>query len=203
MASTKKTLLLRLAHKGLLRPRDLAKARIPRAYLTRLCEERLLEKVDRGVYRMANSSISENYSTAQVAKRLPYATVCLISALQIHQLTTEIPHAVWIMIDRNGRAPKATNTKLQVVRASGAASTHGVEVCMMDGVRVRVTTPAKTVADCFRYRRHVGMDVALEALRDYLRKRSGTVDAVVEAAQADRIYTFMRPYLEALAFEIC
>ena len=94
--------------------------------------------------------------------------------------------------------PTVGYPKLEIVRASGAARTHGVETRAVDGVEVRVTSPAKTVADCFRYRRHVGLDVALSALKDYLAKRRGTIDALVAAARADRIYKFIRPYLEAL-----
>jgi hypothetical protein len=102
------------------------------------------------------------------------------------------------MIDRHGRSPKLAYPKIEVVRASGLAREHGRMVRIIEGVKVTLTTPAKTVADCFRYRRHVGLDVALAALREYLSKRRGGVDALVAAAQADRIYPFMRPYLEAL-----
>jgi predicted transcriptional regulator of viral defense system len=130
---------------------------------------------------------------------VPHAVVCLLSALQFHGLTTEAPHAVWVLIDRHARVPKLTYPKLEVVRASGAARTHGVETRTIEGVQVQLTTPAKTVADCFRFRRHVGLDVARSALEEYLRKRKGGIDALVEAARADRIYPFMRPYLEALA----
>ena len=143
--------------------------------------------------------MTELHSLAEVAKRLPRATICLASALQVHELTTEAPHAVWVLIDRHARTPRLSYPKLEVVRASGAARDHGVETRTIEGVRVQVTTPAKTVADCFRYRRHVGLDVALAALRDYLRKKRGGVDALLEAARADRIFALMRPYLEALA----
>jgi len=110
-----------------------------------------------------------------------------------------VPHAVWVLIDRHARFPKVASPKLEIVRASGAAKTHGVETRTIEGVKVTLTTPAKTVADCFRFRRHVGLDVALAALKDYLRQRKGSIDALADAARADRIYAFMRPYLEALA----
>ncbi len=116
----------------------------------------------------------------------------------MHGLTTESPHAVWVLIDRRARMPKLGYPKLEVVRASGPAREHGVETRVIDGVNVQITTAAKTVADCFRFRRHVGLEVALAALKDYLTKRRGSVDALVEAARADRIYPLMRPYLEAL-----
>ena len=197
---TRKTdALLRLARRGPLRARDLEEVGVPREYLRRLRDRGVLEQVDRGLYRIADAPVTELHSLAEVGARVPHATVCLLSALQLHGLTTEVPYAVWVLIDRHARMPKVAYPKLEVVRASGPAREHGVEVRQIENVRVRVTSPAKTVADCFRYRRRVGLDVALAALRDYLRKYRGGIDALVEAARADRVYTFMRPYLEALA----
>jgi predicted transcriptional regulator of viral defense system len=199
MAPTYKTAeLIRLARKGPIRARDLAKAEIPRTYLSRLCESGVLEQVDRGLYRLADARVTELHSLAEVAKRVPHAVVCLLSALQVHGLTTEAPHAVWVMIDTHARAPKIAYPKVEVVRASGKARSHGIETRMIENVPVRLTTPAKTVADCFRYRKHVGLDVALASLREYLRKHRSGIDALTTAAKADRIYAFMRPYLEAL-----
>ena len=191
--------LLELARKGPVRARDLDQAGIPRAYLKRLCDRGVFERVDRGLYRLAEAPMTELSSLAEVQKRVPHAIVCLLSALQVHGLTTESPHAVWVLIDRRARLPKLAYPKLEVVRASGSARTHGVETRLVDGIKVHLTTPAKTVADCFRFRRHVGLEVALSALKDYLRKRRGSMDALVAAARADRIYALMRPYLEALA----
>ena|ERR1043166_1942617 len=199
MGPSKTADLLRIARRGRLRARDLDTRRIPRAYLRRLIERGMLERVDRGLYRLADASATELTSIADVAMRVPHATVCLLSALQIHGLTTEAPHAVWIMIDRHARAPKLATPSIEVVRASGMARSMGIERRRIEGVQVQLTTPAKTVADCFRFRRHVGLDVALSALRDYLRKHRGGVDKLVEAARADRIVAVVRPYLEALA----
>ena len=196
---TKTAALLRMARKGPVRARDLEGAGIPRTYLSRLTEHGLLEQVDRGLYQLADGQVTELNSIAQVAARVSHATVCLLSALQLHGLTAEVPHAVWIMIDRHGRMPKLTYPKLEVVRASGKAREQGLSTRLVEGVRVSITTPAKTVADCFRYRSHVGLDVALTALRDYLRKHRNGIDALVLSAKADRIYPLMRPYLEALA----
>jgi predicted transcriptional regulator of viral defense system len=181
------------------RARDLVHASIPRAYLKRLCDRGLLEQVDRGLYWLADAPVTELSTLAEVSKRVPHAVVCLLSALQVHGMTSEVPHAVWVLIDRHARMPRITTPTLEVVRASGKALEHGVETRVIDGVQVQVTTPAKTVADCFRFRRHIGLEAALAALKDYLRKRKGTIDALVEAARADRICAFMRPYLEALA----
>jgi len=197
--ATKIDTLLRLARKGPVRARDLDKANIPRAYLRRLCDRGLLVQVDRGVYRHVDAPATELHSLAEVAVRIPHATVCLLSALQVHELTTELPHAVWVMIDRHARMPKVTHPKLEVVRASGRALQHGRQSRRIEGTVVQITSAAKTVADCFRYRQHVGLDVAMTALKDYLRKRRGGMDALVEAAHADRVYSLMLPYMEALA----
>jgi predicted transcriptional regulator of viral defense system len=198
-APTKTTTLLRLARKGPVRARDLDEAGIPRAYLKRLRDRGMLEQIDRGLYRLADAPVTELSTLAEVSKRVPHAVIGLLSALQVHGMTTEVPRAVWVFIDRHARMPKVTSPTLEVVRASGQALVHGVETHVIDGVKVQVTTPAKTVADCFRFRRHVGLEVALAALKDYLRKRKGSIDSLVEAARADRIYAFMRPYMEALA----
>ena len=195
---TKADALLRLARKGPVRARDLDEAAIPRTYLQRLRDRGLLEQVDRGLYRLADARVTELQSVAEVVKRVPHATVCLLTALQIHGLTTEAPHAVWIMIDRRARSPKIAYPTVKVVKASGPARAHGVESRTMDGVRVALTSPAKTVADCFRYRQHVGLEVAIAALREYRRKHRGGVNALFEAARADRVYAFMRPYVEAI-----
>jgi predicted transcriptional regulator of viral defense system len=202
----KTTELLRLARGGPLRARDLAAAGIPRAYLTRLSERGQLEHVGRGIYRLPDAPVTELHAVAQVAKRVPHATVCLLSALQIHGLTTEVPHAVWIMIDTRARRPKIDTPAIEIVEAHGPARAHGVETRKIEGVLVSVTAPAKTVADCFRYRRHVGLEVAIAALREYLQRREpggsrreNRIDALVAAARADRVYSVMRPYLEALA----
>jgi predicted transcriptional regulator of viral defense system len=196
-APTKKHAVLQLAKSGPVRARDLAAAGVPRAYLKRMLNEGLLEQVDRGLYRLADGPTTELGSLAEVAKRVPHAIICLLSALQVHGLTTELPHAVWVLIDRRARAPKIAYPRLEVVRASGVARTLGVETRLIEGVKVAITNPAKTVADCFRYRKHVGLDVALAALRGYLRAHRGGRDALAEAARADRVYAFMRPYLEA------
>lgn len=196
---TKSQLLLKLAKKGPVRALDLDTIGVPRVYLKRLCESGELERIDRGLYRLASADVTELSSLADVSKRVPHAAVCLLSALQLHGLTTEVPHAVWLLIDREARTPSIKSPKLEIVHASGTARTHGLERRVIDGVKVTLTTPAKTVADCFRYRRHVGMEVAISALKDYLRKRKGTVDVLVAAARADRVLVFMRPYLEALS----
>jgi predicted transcriptional regulator of viral defense system len=197
--SNRTAVLLDLARKGPVRARDLDEAGVPRSYLQRLCDRGLLERVDRGLYRLVDAPITEHHSLAEVGKRVPHGIICLLSALRFHELSTENPHAVWVMIDRRARYPRTAYPPLEVVRASGAAREHGLWIRRIEGVSVRITTPAKTVTDCFRYRRRVGLDVAIAALRDYLRTHRGGIDALVNAARADRVYTILRPYLEALS----
>lgn len=202
---SKTSALLKLAKRGPFRARELDDVGIPRAYLRRLVDQGKLEHAARGLYQLPGADVTELHTLAEVSLRVPKATVCLLSALQVHGLTTEAPHAVWLMIDTRARAPILDTPSIEIVRASGEARDHGVETRKVEGVSVRVTTPAKTVADCFRYRRHVGLDVALAALRDYVagarargRRPDMTIDALMAAAKADRVAVLIRPYLEAI-----
>jgi predicted transcriptional regulator of viral defense system len=184
--------------RGMVRPRDLEALGIPRTVLKRLVERGQLVRRSRGVYIAADHEPTRHTDVAEVCARAPNATVCLISALDFHELTTQIPHAVWIMIDRSGRRPKIERPPIHIVYASGQARTAGVETHKVEGVKVAVTNPAKTVADCFKYRDHVGQDVAIEALRDCLRQRKATPSDVYEMAKTDRVTKIMRPHIEAL-----
>ena len=183
---------------GMIRSRDLDAIGVPRTVLKRLVDRGDLMRRSRGVYTAADHEATRHTDLAEVCARAPKATVCLISALEFHELTTQIPHAVWIMINRIGRRPKIDHPPIRVVHASGEALTYGVEIHAIEGVDVRVTSPAKTVADSFKYRDHVGLDVAIEALRDCLRHRKATPSQVYEMAKIDRVATTIRPYFEAL-----
>lgn len=155
------------------------------------------------------TDLSELHSLAEVSKRAPHTTMCLLSALQVHGFTTELPSAVWVLIETHARGPKIDSPTLRVIRASGEALTYAVETRIVEGVPVKITDPAKTVADCFRYRRHVGIDVAVAALRDYLaqsrrprsRPKVSSIGSLIAAAKVDRIFQFMQPYIEALVTE--
>lgn len=184
--------------RGMVRPRDLEALDIPRAVLKRLVERGQLVRRSRGVYTVPDHEPTRHTDLAEVCARAPNATVCLISALDFHELTTQIPHAVWIMIDRSGRRPKIERPPIHIVYASGPARTAGVETHNVEGVVVAVTNPAKTVADCFKYRDHVGQDVAIEALRDCLRQRKATPSDVYEMAKTNRVTKVVRPHIEAL-----
>jgi predicted transcriptional regulator of viral defense system len=199
LAETQAERLLRYARQhGLVRPRDLHHLRIPRAAFQRLVEQGLLSRRARGVYTAAEHEPTEHTDLAAVAARAPAAIVCLLSALRFHELTTQNPFDVWIMIDRKGRPPTISHPRLRIVRASGEPLRAGVETHRLEGAAVRITNPAKTVADCFRYRRTVGTDVALEALRDCRRQRKASIDEIHRYAEIDRVVNVMRPYLESL-----
>ena len=182
---------------GVLRAGDLADHAIPRTYLTRLVQSGALERSSRGVYVVAGTEITENHSLAEVARRVPHGVVCLLSALQFHGLTTQLPHEVWLAIDRKARLPKVDYPQLRVVRFPAPALTKDVTAHDVEGVAVRVTDPARTVIDCFAYRNKVGTDVAIEALRDCLAKQRATRDDLFRAAQSRRMANVIRPYLEA------
>ena len=186
-----------VCEKGILRARDLVAAGIPRIALTRLCRSERLNRLSRGLYALPDADITENHSLAEVSKRIPHAVICLLSALRFHGLTTQAPFEVWIAIDVKARKPRVADMPLRVVRFSGLARTHGVEEHVVENVTVRLTSAAKTVADCFKYRNKIGLDVALEALREYRRARKSR-DELWHAAGVCRVASVMRPYMEAM-----
>ena len=181
----------------IVRPRDLEGLGIPREYLLRLMRQGLLHRAGRGVYELAEMSPTEHHSLAVVTKEIPHGVICLLSSLRFHELTTQQPSEVWIGIPVRGWYPKVSTTAHQVVRYSDSTFNAGVRVHRIEGVPVRIFEPAKTVADCFKYRNKIGLDVALEALRDTLRQRKATVDEIERYAAICRVSKVIRPYLEA------
>jgi predicted transcriptional regulator of viral defense system len=146
---------------------------------------------------VADTDVSEHQSLAEACKRVPQGIICLLSALRFHQLTTQNPSEVWIAIDGKARRPRVDYPPLRFVRFSGAALHHGVSRHEINGSTIRVYEPAKTVADCFKYRHKIGLDIALEALREYRRQRR-PLEALWQAAEICRMAKVIRPYLEAL-----
>lgn len=187
--------LEQVARLGILRPRDLD-ASVPRVTLTRLVERGLLERLGRGLYRLPEAKVTEHHALVEVCKRAPRAVVCLLSALRFHDLTTQDPFEVWLAIDVKAFPPHVDHPPLRIVRFSGDALSFGVQEHKVEGAMIRVTSPAKTVADCFKFRNKIGLDVAIEALREYRRKRL-PIDEVSKAAKVCRVSRVMRPYLEA------
>jgi predicted transcriptional regulator of viral defense system len=180
-------------------PRDAARRGISRTALARLVEAGTLERVGRGLYVAANADVTENRTVVEAAKRVPAGIVCLLSALAFHGMTTECPREVWVAIDVKARKPKTDWPPMTIVRFSGRARTFGVEKHPLEGVEVSITSRAKTVADCFKYRNKIGLDVALDALRDYLRQRGRSMDELLRAAEVCRVARVMMPYVEAIA----
>jgi predicted transcriptional regulator of viral defense system len=185
--------------KGVARAKDFDAAGVPRVYLRRLCDEGVFARPARGFYQLAGAEQSAAHSLAEAAEAAPKGVIALLSALQFHGLTTQTPHEVWVLQPSKAWTPKNPPVTLRIIRASGQSLTVGVERHVIDGVSVPITVPAKTVADCFKYRSKIGLDVALEALRDALRKKRATADDIWRYAQIDRVSNVMRPYLEGAA----
>lgn len=183
----------------MLRVRDLCAYGLHPEHLRRLVGDGLLEKVARGVYAPVGIEPTANHTLAQAATRVPNGVVCLLSALRFHNLGTQNPFEVWMAIDRRAWKPALTVPKLRIVRFSGAALKSGAERHTIEGVSVAVYSAAKTVADCFKYRNKIGLDIALEALREGLAERRFTRDELWSHAKICRVATVMKPYLEATA----
>jgi len=183
---------------SVLRTRDLEAHGIWRAQLRDLVAQGALKRVGRGLYSQPNYEMGENHSLAEVGKRVPMGTVCLLSALRFHGLTTQQPHEVWLALDGKARLPKVDCLPLRIFRFSGASLREGREEHLIEGVPVRIYNPAKTVADCFKYRNKIGLDVALEALRDSWRERQCDISELMHYARICRVANVMRPYLESL-----
>lgn len=184
---------------GVQRTRDLERLGASRQYLSNLVARGVIMRVQRGLYALPNGDMSEHRSIVEACKRVPKGVVCLLSALRFHDLTTQLPSQVWMAIDVKARQPIAKSLPIKFVRFSGKALSAGVKTHRIKGVPEQVYSPAKTVADCFKYRNKIGMDVALEALRDFRRQRKADMDALWKYAKICRVANVMRPYLESLA----
>lgn len=178
--------------------RELAAAGVPPRVLSRMAASGRLRRVGRGLYTGIEASPSAHQSVIEVTKQAPKAVVCLLSALEIHEVGVQAPFEVWIALPAGTHAPKGTGTAIRVTRLSGAAFSEGVETVMLDGAPVRVYTLAKTITDCFKLRSKVGLDVALEGLREAWTARKVTMDDLSRYAKVNRMRNVMRPYLEAL-----
>jgi predicted transcriptional regulator of viral defense system len=181
------------------RPRDLKPLGVSFKQLQNLVSQGTVKNIGNGLYRLSEAETTELETVAMVASAVPNAIICLLTALRIHEIGTQSPHEVWIALDRKSRKPTRLPAKIRIVRFSGAMLTYGVTRSTMLGVPVSITSPARTVVDCFRYRNKVGIDVAMEALRDSVRSRKTTVDEISRAAEVCHARTVMKIYLEALS----
>lgn len=181
------------------RPRDVEPLGVSFRELQRNVSDGTVQRVGSGIYRIAATEPSDFETIAMAASVAPHGIVCLLSALRIYGIGTGTPHEVWIALDRKARRPVRFGAHVHIVRFSGATLTHGIQKRTILGVPMRVTSPARTVVDCFRYRNKLGIDVATEALRETVRSRSATVQEIMRAAEVCRARTVMKTYLEVLA----
>jgi len=183
---------------GVFRARDMVLAGYPREYLRRLVDRHHVRQLSRGLYASAGFDGDQNQSLVEAAKRVPRGVVCLVSALQFHGIGTQSPHQVWLALPRGSNRPRAVSLPLRFCQFSGPAYTFGIEEHTLTGGIVRVYSPAKTVADCFKYRQKYGLDVAVEALREGWRAKKFSMPGLAEAAAVCRVSRIMQPYLEML-----
>jgi predicted transcriptional regulator of viral defense system len=183
---------------GIVRPRDLEALGIPREYLLRLYRQGKLSRTGRGVYTLPDAAITERHSYAEVTKRVPGAVLCLLTALAFHEITTQNPSSIWIALRKGARTPALESPSLKITRLSGPSLTEGIETHRVEGVSVRVYSAAKTVADCFKFRNKIGLDIAIEALRDCLSQRKASINDIYRYAKICRVSNVIRPYMEAL-----
>ena len=202
LANTHTQYVLELARqKGLLRASDLDAIDAPRVVLTRLTAAGLLDRVGRGLYRLPNHPASEHEGLVVVAAKAPQAVFCLLTALQFHGLTTQLPHQIWIAMPRGSHSPRIDWPTIRMVQMTGDVHAAGIEEHRRDGATLRVYSAVKTVVDCFKHRNKIGLDVAMEALKDAWRTRKASVDDLWRYAQVCRVANVMRPYMEVVAHE--
>ena len=183
---------------GLVRMPDLRDAGVGPETVARLVREGTVIRVARGLYELADTIPDPRRSLAEASALVPKGVICLTSALQFHELTLQMPSAVWMAIDRTGWKPQVDYPPIRIVRFSGRALTDGVKRHLIEGIEVPIFEPAKSIVDCFRYRNKIGLDIALEGLRDGLRSGCVTPDQLWEFARTARVWSVMRPYVEAM-----
>ena len=183
---------------GIVRPREIEAIGVPREYLLRLHRQGRLNRTGRGIYTLPDATVTERHSYAEVAKRVPEAVLCLLSALAFHETTTQNPASVWVALGKGARTPAIASPSLRVVRLTEPSLSEGIETHSVEGVTVRVYSTAKTVADCFKFRNKIGLDVAIEALKDCLHQKKATVNEIYRYAKICRVNNVIRPYMEAL-----
>lgn len=198
MQSKSNQLLSLASKKQIIRSGDAYALGIPRIYLPRLVRKGLLTKVSRGLYRSKTSPVTEHLSLIEASYKVPKGVLCLLSALRFHKFTTQSPHQIWIAIGVKAWAPRITSPPIRFVRMSGKALHSGMKEYPVRGGSLKVYTPAKTVADCFKFRNKIGIDIAMEALKECHRLKKATMDELWAAAKVCRVANVMRPYMESL-----
>ena len=197
MAKDKMTAILELAEaKGILRPKDVQEEGLPRQYVYRLYEQGKLEKISRGLYKLPEKQFSMSDTQLEACKRITHGVLCLKTALRFHDMTTQNPHKIWMAIEVKAWEPEV-DLPMKFIRMSGESFESGIEEHKVDNIPVRVYSAAKTVADCFKFRSKIGLEVCLDALRDFRFQNIGTMDDIWKYAKINRVLNVMRPYMEA------
>lgn len=185
-------------HGGLLRTSNAIRAGVHPRMLYAMRDAGVLERLSRGLYRLVETVPLGNPDLITVALKVPHGVVCLVSALAFHNFTTQVPHVVYLALERGSEPPRIKHPPVQVFWFSGNAFSAGIETHELDGVPVRIYSPEKTLADCFKYRNKLGLDIAIEALRLYTGRRNVKVDEIMRFARICRVANVIRPYLEAV-----
>lgn len=183
---------------GIVRLRELKAAGIPGVVVSRLTRAGRVVRLARGLYQLPDADLQTSHTLAEVAKLVPKGVICLISALVYHELTLQMPPFVWVAIDVHTRQSSHHYPPMRFVRFGKKSLTKGIEEHIIEGVTVKITSPAKTIVDCFRFRNKIGVDIAISAMREALRKRRCTPDEIVKLARSLRIGSVIKPYLEAM-----
>lgn len=198
MPNKREQVLELMRQQTLIQPKDVAAAGLPRDYLHQLAQEGLINKVGRGLYQLPDADISEWNGYVETQRRVPKGVFCLLSALVFHNLTTQNPHEHWVAIANNAWRPKLDYPPVRYISMSGASLHEAIEIHRIEGTDIQVYSAAKTVVDCFKYRNRVGLDVAIEALKEGWQARKFTVDELWRCAQLCRVANVMRPYAESV-----
>jgi predicted transcriptional regulator of viral defense system len=180
------------------RAADLEAQGYTRFQIPAMLRRRELARMSRGLYYWTHAALSAHSTIASVGKLVPNGIICLLTALRFHEIGTQNPGSVWVALPSNYRSPKLSDISVSAVHFGGKFRTIGVTNIEIDGVTIRITNPARTVVDCFRFRNKIGLDVAIEALEDGVRKKAFTSDELLKMAQQCRIYTAMKPYMETI-----
>ena len=195
----KEAITIQALKNGPMRSSELVDLGVSRATLMRLADKGVIEKIGRGLYSLAGGDFDETQSLIEVCKQSSSGVICLLSALQYYEMTTELPHEVWLAVEGKSRKPAIDYPPIRVCRFTGDAYHEGIEMIMTPSGKMRIYSPAKTVADCFKYRNKIGKDVAISALKDCREKKLASINEINHYAKICKVHSVMRPYMEAIA----
>lgn len=185
-------------HRGVIKTGMAKRKGIDPKTLRQMRDAGILVQESRGIYRLADLPTISNPDLALVTLRVPYAVICLLSALAFHELTTQIPYKIYIAVPRGNKVPEVDYPPVDVTTLSGKSYSAGIETQIIDGVHVSVYSKEKTIADCFKFRNKIGLDIAIEAMKDYFQQPRPNIQKLMEYAEINRVGKIMRPYIEAL-----